>query len=230
MFNVIYRLCENEADGNLRPHRPFWFSKQNCLKSFLNAVNFAENRIDKLIFVHDGSGDTLLNMIPKKYEIVKINENSNIKSLYKTYDIADELDGDLYFVEDDYLHLPLSILKIYSALPNYKLINGYDHSDRYTRNDDIIYQVKVDFNLNSNHHWRTAESTCCTYAIEGTIYKQLSPLIRNYGLNDRELFRHLHRIGLPLWTPIPGVTSQIDTNLSPGINWFDFNDYVSTIK
>lgn len=226
MLNIIYRLCENEADGRLRPHRPTWFSKQKCLSSFLSSVKLAENRIEKIVFVHDGPGDILLNSIPKEFEVVKIHDSSNASSLYKTFEIADQIGGNIYFVEDDYLHLPHSITQIDIVLSKYKLVNGYDHPDRYTRTDDINYKLKLEFDFESGLHWRTAESTCCTYAVEEQTYKQIAPVIREYGLNDRGLFRHLHGIGVPLWTSIPGITSQIDTNLSPGIDWKRYNDSI----
>ena len=88
MLNIIYRLCELETLGNIRDIRPIWYSKQNCLKSFLYAVNLSGNQINSVTFVHDGDGDILLNMIPKEYRIVKIDEKSNIGSLRKTFDVC----------------------------------------------------------------------------------------------------------------------------------------------
>lgn len=223
MLNIIYRLYEAEADGNLRPHRPSWFSKQKCLQSFLNSVNLCKDHIDKLIFVHDGKDGPLLDML-KGYDVVRIYANSNLKSLYKTFDIADQIGGSIYFVEDDYLHMPYSIGKIDLVLPELKLVNGYDHSDRYTRTDDIDYELKLV--LRHHHHWRTAESTCCTYAIESDLYDRIAPIIRDYALDDRGLFRKLHEIGVPLWTALPGLTTQVDTNLSPAVDWEKFNGMI----
>jgi hypothetical protein len=36
----------------------------------------------------------------------------------------------------------------------------------------------------------------------------------------------LHELNAPLWTALPGLTSQIDTNLSPGVDWEKFNGMV----
>ena len=52
-LNIIYRLCENETDGNLRDIRPEWFNKIACLQSFLNAVEFADSEVKSLTFVQD---------------------------------------------------------------------------------------------------------------------------------------------------------------------------------
>ena len=169
LLNIIYRLCEAEADGNIRDIRPSWYSKQKCLKSFLDAVEFAGDQVGRVIFVHDGDGDILFNLIPKKYEIVKIHVKNNLASLNKTFDIADEIGGSIYFVEDDYLHKPESILEIAKALPELKLVTGYDHSEKHTRRYHNEYNFDI-FKRNSGI-WETAEFACCTYAVDESIYK-----------------------------------------------------------
>lgn len=221
MLNIIYRLCELETNGNLRPHRPKWFSKQKSLQSFLNSLELCKSHVNDVVFVHDGEPGILFEMI-NNFDVIKINDKSNEKSLHKTLDVADELGGNIYFVEDDYLHLENSISKIDLVLPELKLVNGYDHLDRYTRSDDIAYNLKIVFK--NDHHWRTAESTCCTYAIEENLYKEIKNTIREFSLNDRGLFRSLHQMNIPLWTALPGLTTQVDTNLSPGIDWEKFNN------
>jgi hypothetical protein len=43
---------------------------------------------------------------------------------------------------------------------------------------------------------------------------------KTYRLQDRELFRGLNtEHNIRLWNPIPAVTTQVDINLSPGVNW-----------
>lgn len=221
MLNIIYRLHESETDGNLRPHRPKWFSKQKCLQSFLNSVNLCKSHVAKLIFVHDGNDGPLLDML-KNQNVIRIYENSNRNSLYNTFDIADEIGGNIYFVEDDYLHFPDSIQKIDQVLPELKLVNGYDHLDRYIQSSDINYDLRLIMRF--NHHWRTAESTCCTYAVEESLYQKIKPVLRDYGLDDRNLFRKLHEMNIPLWTALPGLTTQIDTKMSPCVDWEKFNE------
>ena len=224
MLDVIYRFCENETDGNLRDIRPEWFNKIACLQSFLDAIEYAENRkhINSVTFVHDGPEGPLLEYLNKSFwepRIVKINYKDNLKSLLTTFDIADNLTGNIYFVEDDYLHTMMSISKIQQAVKNLGLVGGYDHPDRYTVTDDIPYELKIVFDNDSNTHWRTSESTCCTWAVRRDIYESIKQDIRSFGIWDRELFRHFHRRGIPLWTSIPGLTTQVDKCMSPGVNW-----------
>jgi hypothetical protein len=227
MLNIIYRLCENETDGNIRDIRPPWYDKIKCLQSFLDTVKYSEQYVYSVTFVHDGPEGPLLNYINKSgwgHRVDKIYYKDNLKSLLSTLDVAEKLDGDIYFVEDDYLHKLNSIEKIAKAVKNLGLVNGYDHLDRYTRTDDAPYDLKIVFDNDSNTHWRTAESTCCTWAATADVYQQIKSDVKSFGLWDRELFRHLHRRGIPLWTAIPGLTSQIDRNMSPGVDWKEINE------
>lgn len=224
LLNIIYRLCEAEADGNIRDIRPCWYSKQKCLKSFIDAVEFAGDEVGRVIFVHDGDGDILLNLIPKKYEIVKIDVKNNLASLLKTFDIADEIGGSIYFVEDDYLHKPESILEIAKALPELKLVTGYDHSEKHTRRYHNEYNFAT--TKKTSGIWETAEFACCTYAVDESIYKTIASTIRSIGLWDIKLFETLTRMGYPLWTPNPGLTTQVDRYMSPGVDWEGFNKNV----
>ena len=42
---------------------------------------------------------------------------------------------------------------------------------------------------------------------------------RYYKLEDRKFFRNLYKNNIRLWVPIPGVTTQVDDKLSPGVVW-----------
>ena len=221
-LNVIYRLCENETDGNIRDIRPNWFNKTRCLRSFIEACLVAQENIKSLTFVHDGPEGPLFEYLKEYHytsKIVKVDHKDNLKSLLTTFDVADTLEGDVYFVEDDYLHKYDSVKKIALAVKNLGLVGGYDHPDRYTLNDDIPYELKIVFDKDSNTHWRTSESTCCTWAARADVYQSIKEDVRQFGIWDRELFRHFHRRGIPLWTSIPGLTTQVDTNMSPGVDW-----------
>ena len=118
-LNIIYRLCENETDGNLRDIRPEWFNKIECLKSFIDSCTYANDHIHSLTFLHDGPKGPLYDyLINCEFEINKVEHKDNLKSLLTTFDIADELHGDIYFVEDDYVHKLDSVEKIAKAKLN----------------------------------------------------------------------------------------------------------------
>jgi hypothetical protein len=221
-LNIIYRCCENETSKPFRDIRPIWFDKLNCLKTFILSVEKNLDLIDNLIFLHDGPYGKLFEQIPKKYEIQKISSNNNEDSLLKTFEIADSLSGDIYFVEDDYLHLINSIFTIYHGIKNFGLVTGYDHLDRYTRSDDITRGKEyIAFSKKTNCHWRTSESTCCTWACSRELWNSdIREIAYKFKLNDRDFFRYLfNEKNIRLWNPIPAVTTQVDINLSPCINW-----------
>lgn len=220
-MDIIYRCCEAEVQPPFKFIRPQWFSKFKCLETFLNAVDYAKDYIGNIVFLHDGERGDLYKKIPSTYNIEFINVKNNEKSLLQTFDIADTLTNDLiYFVEDDYLHLPQSIKTIFHGAVHFNLVNGYDHLDRYIRTDDLTKDKEsIAFLKSTNCHWRTSESTCCTWASTRDMWNTVKESARHYKLEDRKFFRNLYKNNIRLWVPMPGVTTQVDDKLSPGIDW-----------
>ena len=231
MINIVYRLCEAEMAPPFRSKRLPWFSKLNCLKSFLDSVDYSRNYISSVTFIHDGPEGDLLKAIPEHFKVIKVNACSNEGSLISTYEAAKDIPGDIYFVEDDYLHLPESIKLIALALPSLGLLTGYDHEDRYVRDDDLSYGKElIIFDKASNRHWRTAESTTCTFAISESMRPKVEPFAKKFMLRDRMLFRKLYKKKIRLWTPVPGLTTHVDTALAPGFDWLAFNNALSSAR
>lgn len=237
MLNIVYRLCEERTGTHCGDNRPEWFSKEICLYSFLDSLYECKNLVDNVVFVHDGPLGPLFNIISSlNYQIIKIDKRNYAGSLISAYELVSNLDGDFYFVEDDYLHLPDSIRKIALAVPQFKLISPYDHLSRYdpikyTGRPDTPYELKLVFDDISNHHWRTNESACHTYAISGDIFKlHYSTITSQFCvLHDQNLFRTMYSLGVPLWTPITGLATQVDPYMSPGIDWESFNRGIKCI-
>jgi hypothetical protein len=220
-MDIIYRCCESEVSPPFKFIRPNWFDKLNCLHTFLNSVESSKDCISSVTFLHDGPKGKLAESIPNNFNVKFVNYKNNEKSLLETFNIADSLSGDMiYFVEDDYLHLNHSIRVIYNGVKQLKLVNGYDHLDRYIRDDDISKDKESITFLNStNCHWRTSESTCCTWASTRDMWNVIRDSARHYKLEDRKFFRNLYKNNIRLWVPMPGVTTQVDDKLSPGIKW-----------
>jgi hypothetical protein len=232
MLNIIYRICEKREGSNSggNPnHRPTWFSKKKCLLSFLKSVESARSLVGEIVFIHDGPKGELYDIV-KNYNHYNSNHGNYIGTLSLAYEIALSMPGDLYFVEDDYLHIQDSVKVTALALDNLKLISGYDHPVRYNPMkyngcNDSNYDMKVVFDETSQHHWRTNESVCHTYAISGEVFRNMRSTITNFECirHDQNLFRELYRHNIPLWTSIPGIITQVDPYLSPGIDWEKFN-------
>lgn len=229
MLDIYYRLCEQRDGTHCGNNRPEWFSKESCLYSFLNAVDNAEEYINSVTFIFDGPTGKLFDLI-QDHDWIRIDKGNYYGSLEYTYQSAQSSNNDLYFVEDDYLHLPESIKKIALAIPKFNLLSPYDHLARYdpvkyTGKQDSHYDLQITFDEVSNHHWRTNESSCHTYAISNKTFRTHYNTITNSSCisHDQNLFRAMYLNGYPLWTPITALATQVDPYMSPGVKWEQLN-------
>lgn len=222
-LTVIYRCCELETGARIkRPCRPSWFSKEMCLFNLLDTF-----KDFKIIAVHDGPSDKLDSIlkIQNNVEIVKIEHQSNLASLQTCLNIAKDVKTEnIYFVEDDYLHRTNAADVLLSGLSLNPLVTLYDHEDRYTRTDDANYgQIHVF--RDKYTHWRTTESTTCTWACTKDMYKKIHDRAYSFGLQDRGFWISLYNEGHDLISPMPGYSTHChEPFLSPFINWETIND------
>lgn len=211
-INIIYRGCNLESPKDpLRKGRPEGFDKTDCFYTLHRAIENSNN-IDKIFIIIDGDKGFLSDYIESLgYNITYINVRSNEKSLKYCYDLAHSLDdsNNIYFIEDDYWHVENALDIINEGVENLGLVTGYDHLDRYVRTDDITLG-KEHIVLTENRHWRTAESTTCTWAVSKTIFNKIFILAQQELLNDRRFFRTLiSQYNIRLFTPIPSVSTHL---------------------
>jgi len=229
-LDIIYRCYNAEVskpgDADYVPstgrNRPIWYNKFKCLETFVTAIKNANDIVNKVIFLHDGPKGKFYDSIPAQYEVVCINQLTDGGSLAEAHKIADELSNHIYFAEDDYLHLPNSVRVVYDGLEPFKLVTPYDHLHRYVNDDDITKgKDYIAFSKKTNCHWRTSESTCNTWATTREMWNStVGQLAKQFRPHDRDFFRTLYtQHNIRLWNPIPGVTTQVDENMSPGIDW-----------
>lgn len=230
-MHVILKVCDYELVTPRYAHRPQWYDKLACVKSFIHAAKNAESMISGITWIHDGPPGPVLELI-KLQHVIKTSGLGVHGAIIKSNEIANKVDDDLCFIDDDYLHLPTSMLTVVHALPRFGLVSGYDCPDRYVRDDDIDYPVRVTWDPASQRHWRTAESACFTYAITKELWRK-NPWL-HFEVNDREAFRKFHRLGVPLWTPIPGVYTHCNdmsrgSFVSPGVDWENVSNAYMTM-
>lgn len=227
-LTVIYRCSEEDSK---RQHRPPWFSKWKCLNNFLDIFKYADKILGvniEIIAVHDGPRGLLHDFLEfNDISIQKINIGSNAGSLDYCLKLATNLDTDIiYFLEDDYLHVEYSphILldgfDVAKTLKKSHIVSLYDHADRYHRVDDIDYG-QTNVLLGSWRHWRTAESTTCTWAVSKETYmNDVYDLANKFSLDDRGLFRALRTKDTVLFTPITGASTHCHLPfMSPLVEW-----------
>jgi len=149
------------------------------------------------------------------------------ESIQDQYDLADKLTGDwIYFCEDDYLHTPDAARVMVEGANKFEILSLYDHLDRYTRTDDRT-TGKETVALSHSCHWRTAESTCHTWACSRACWSKIRDIARKHGANDRSFFYDLIDAGVRLWTPIPARSTHcMKGYMSPLVNWDEVADGV----
>lgn len=234
---IIYRCCDAELNSKEFKHiRPSWFDKLKCFKSYWDEYLNTVTGSYEFLVVHDGTKKAFYDYISSKTNnIVKIDYKSNNKSLYETFQIASESFNtekfnSVHFIEDDFLARPGFLAAIQHGVNHFNLVTGFDHLDRYKRTDDVtLGKEYIAFLKATNCHWRTAESTTCTWSCSRSMWEDIKPTVLQYGLEDRELFRALFRKGIRLWSPMPGYSTTLDVNtFSPGIDWKQVNDLIKT--
>jgi hypothetical protein len=158
----------------------------------------------------------------------------------KAFELATHLPGDdlVYFVEDDYLHLPLALVKLSDAAAQLSAdyVTLYDHPVRYFPRESELADLPLPSPrvfVTRSHHWQTVESTCMTFATRAHLLRADAAIFElHVGCfrvpQDRELFRHLqglhaqwsnspHRV---LVGPIPSLATHCEEPwVAPVIDW-----------
>jgi len=230
-IDIIYRCCGKETWPNdIRSSRPTWFNKQRCYKSVWDMTQNDPSTFSMHV-IYDGERSPLLDYIEgmrvSDSAIYKVNKGG-YESINDQWDLADKLTGDwIYFCEDDYLHAPDSSRVMVEGALRFELISLYDHLDRYTRNDDRT-TGKETVALTNSCHWRTAESTCCTYAVSRNTWGQIKDAAWKHGPNDRSFFYELIERDVRLWTPILARSTHcVKGYMSPLVDWESIDAGVS---
>jgi hypothetical protein len=154
----------------------------------------------------------------------------NAGSLKAAFDLAMTYDDNdiVYFVEDDFLHLPNPKEYLVEALDKVDYVSLYDHSDKYAKGpnpfvDDFGENTKVF--LTKSSHWKFTNSTVQTFATRVKTLKEDKDILYKYNFQNQipdsfRTFTELLKKGRTLATPIPGRATHCHPPwLSPLINW-----------
>jgi hypothetical protein len=233
-INVIYRLSDNGYKKPKFPHATKLHCLKNCLKEF--DIN------DVFLFVDE------TNLLPETKAEVEYIDNteffgdlnyyvggSSAGSWRHVFEYAfknfREPTDVVYFLEDDYLHLPNSAKAIREGLQIAEYVSLYDHNDKYIPGtnggnpfigEDAGELTKV-FRTPSTH-WKLTNSTTMTFA---TTMQQLhedksvwEEFTTGTHPNDFACFLKLRDLGRALITPIPGLSTHCEPDwAAPGIDW-----------
>ena len=234
-MKVLYRISDG---GNVKNKLTFG-SKLFCLKNFCGVFKDHE-----IIIVADNCTEaTLHGLLEINLKVIETSLGSLPAWRFCVEYAIKEFSDDkvVYFVEDDYLHLPDAPSLIVEGLELADYVTLYDHPDKYVdRENGGNPYVKnggetTRVLLSKSSHWKETNSTTHTFAVKVKTLKE-DKLIwwkhteQYHGLNDFEGFKQLSGKGSiynyflgkrrNLISCIPGRSTHIElAHLTPLVNW-----------
>lgn len=224
-MKIFYRI----SDGSYKKERFEHATKKGCLDNFLKhfpkeeIIIYADNVKDETFNWLEGYGCKLL----------RTNGGSSAAGFRIVLNDALKLPDNeiVYFVEDDYLHLPNSRTVILEGLSRAHYVTLYDHVDKYIPasmggnpfiGDDGAEETRVF--LTKNTHWKLTNSTTMTFASTVEVLREdfaiWSSYISGTYPRDFECFIELRNRGRTLASPIPSLSTHGEPQWSaPLINW-----------
>jgi hypothetical protein len=191
-INIIYRSCDKvnaySGGGRIRPFGSKFEVIEKCFKSLSKSIKhynnseISNNNPIKFFLVDDNSSKELLEMfetISKDYNFdityVPIKGTGNGNSLKTCYTYAKEnLDGFMFFIEDDYLMVETTIDECIDTYYNVKnlidaevLIHPVDYPDRYHNKYTNMHPSYLF--LGKQRHWRNVINTTGTIGMHKDI-------------------------------------------------------------
>jgi hypothetical protein len=238
-LHIIFRSCAVVKTLSKTSDRPFGLDKSTMilksLKSLLNsAMPFKSGKVS-IDVIDDSSGDAFVTKMQKlliaskiSHKIHRLNVRSNGQSLKACYDLASKSKSDIiYFVEDDYMHLPKEVPAVMAAYAGKILghsqfcVHPTDYPDRYVK----LYPSYLF--ISPNCHWRSIASTTGTFYITNKLFaKHKDKLYKFAELNEQKIGggeeKTLNRMfdTDPCISPIPSLAAHLnDDTLPPLIDW-----------
>jgi hypothetical protein len=206
------------------------FSKERCWENLLSTLEGEQgvNVTFLLDTFYPMQGEHFIRR-QQNYPVIECKAGSEAVSflfmLEYVYKQRFSPDTIIYFLEDDYLHLPHwpQILREAFTVPGIDYATLYDHRDKYFLPCYAAFKSQVFHSASC--HWRTTPSTTNTYAMLFKTLKKHIDVQRCFSLGrtitaDREKFEKLAEGGAVLISSIPGFSTHAEPEFaSPGPNW-----------
>tara|TARA_R110001606_G_C15310435_1_gene643556 strand:+ start:104 stop:790 length:687 start_codon:yes stop_codon:yes gene_type:complete len=218
MIHILYRHTQHASGAGKQ--RPEGFTYDKCLNNILNTIEGNDDITFHLIY--DGNCTITDDRIHK---VVEFTGGSDKASFFYTWEYAKELnleDKDLvYFLENDYLHLPgwyEKVIDLYNSfnVPGYVAL--YDHMDKYTL--EMYEDLQSQLYVTKSSHWRTVPSTCGSFIINKQILKEDYDVHTSmYSDHDKFLMLGKTRNRIII-SSIPGLSTHCESQfMTPVIDW-----------
>lgn len=240
-MKLLYRISPEKA--GYKKDKPSYINNYNCLK---NALDIFLDKVDEFVIFSDNKylidnpsdkesieeyskiTELLVDYSCEKLVFEDINCGNGACSFRHalSYALNNYQDEDIvYFLENDYLHLPNSYEAIVDGLQYYDMISLYNHPDKF------MYGVNPHVNKDNTYttflrqgkycHFYQVDSTTMTFASKVSTLKKYLPIISKHTSgthpNDYDMFKEMK---LKLATPVETFSTHGETfYLSKFVNW-----------
>lgn len=225
---LYYRIC----DHGYPKEKPSYITKEHCLSNALR--EFPLDKVEWHILADNIFDETFQMM--KKYVpsdvIQRVTVGNGADTFRMVYEDAMKQEDDVlvYFLEDDYLHIPGSLDYLREAAEcNYTdYLTLYDHPDKYSNltNPYVTHEGESSVVYWCGHrHWKETNSTTMTFAAFADVLRKDKNVFWNWTKDrhpwDFIMFTDLRKMsGRRLSCPIPSCSTHGETQfLANGINW-----------
>ena len=232
-------------------------TKRNCLVNFLETFVFSygNDDSDQFVLVADNVKDETLTWLiallqeysrpgqEKPPHIMISNTGSSAGSFRIVMEEALKLDDDeiVYFVEDDYAHLPNSRTVLLEGLERSHYVTLYNHPDKYIPatqggnpliGDDSAEPTKV-FVTNSSY-WMITNSTTMTFATRVQYLREDRDVWEKYTKEsypqDMRIFLELRAKKRFLVQPIPTMATHCEPAWAAHLHGTGIKDWNKWLK
>jgi len=226
-MKIFYRISDSGYDKV----KPDYINNENCLRNF--CWHFNSDDID---VIADNISDDTYNMICRHIKadnITKVSIGHGAGTFNLALDKALQLNDSeyVYFVENDYLHLPNSYNVLKEGLDfGVAYVTLYDHPDKYldpSLGGNPYCQGGAENTkvfLTHSTHWKITNSTTMTFATRVECLRQDEEILRRWTNgthpDDFKMFIELNQKGRNIISSIPSFATHGETRwLSPLVNW-----------
>ena len=230
---TYYRISDNSYV------KPRFGDKRRCLENFLTVFSPPPG---ELVIVADRCGEPTVEMIRDVCKSTSVDlpdsclHRTDIGHGAGSWRYTAQLalqkpdNQPIYFLEDDYLHLPGSKALILEGLAIAPYSTLYDHPDKYVPREQggnpFVQNGGESTRLlrTASSHWKLTNSTTMTFATTtGVLRNDLNIWdvhTRGSHPNDFAAFIDLYRKGRTLVVSIPGRSTHCDSQWpTPGVDW-----------
>ena len=227
-MKIIYRI----SDAGYNKVKPKYINNRNCLWNAVNIFQGVDFK-DWTVIADNVSEETdviIQSYIPReRIDYVSVGHGAGTFNLALDKALTFDDNEIVYFIENDYLHLPGSQRIIEEGLNEIgaDFVSLYDHPDKYIDGANPYVQGGGEMTrvmLSKSSHWKVTNSTTMTFASKVKTLRKTENILREYTQGsyprDFDMFVHLYNSAHYLVTPIPGYSTHGETAwLTPLINW-----------